>query len=86
VRPTLQFSETRVSQEKHFHKDELIIALGVSAKITVIPTVASNFLDYDGAFKAFYTNLLGFVKNNHIFTCGGDDDELIMKNSREQSR
>ncbi len=59
--------------------DELIVALGVSAKITVVPTVASDFLDYDGAFKALYTNLSGLVKNNHIFTCNGDDDELIMK-------
>ena len=55
------------------------IALGVSAKITVVPTVASNFLDYDGAFKALYNDLSGLVKHNHIFTCDGDDDELIMK-------
>jgi hypothetical protein len=41
--------------------DELIVALGVSAKITVVPTVTSDFLDYDGAFKALYTNLSGLV-------------------------
>ena len=65
-----------------FTMDELIVALGVSAKITVVPTVASDFLDYDGAFKALYTNLSGLVKNNHIFSCNGDDDELIMKIER----
>ena len=62
-----------------FTMDELIVGLGVSAKITVVPTVASDFLDYDGAFKALYTNLSGLVKHNHIFTCDGDDNELIMK-------
>ena len=62
-----------------FTMDELIVALGVSAKITVVPTVASDFLDYDGAFKALYIDLSGLVKHNHIFTCDGDDDELIMK-------
>ena len=62
-----------------FTMDELIVAFGVSAKITVVPTVASDFLDYDGAFKALYTNLSGLVKNNHIFTCDSDDNELIMK-------
>jgi hypothetical protein len=45
-----------------FTMDELIVALGVSAKITVVPTVASDFLDYDGAFKALYNNLSGLVK------------------------
>jgi hypothetical protein len=58
--------------------DELIVGLGVSAKITVVPTVAIDFLDFDGAFKALYINLSGLVKN-HIFTCDGYDDELIMK-------
>jgi len=62
-----------------FTMDELIVALGVSAKITVVPTVASDFLDYDGAFKALYIDLSGLVKHNHILTCDGDDDELIMK-------
>jgi hypothetical protein len=59
--------------------DELIVALDVSEKIHVDPTVATNFLDYNGAFKALYTNLSGLVKNNHIFTCDGDDNELIVK-------
>ncbi len=58
--------------------DELI-ALTVSAKITVDPTVTSIFLDYNGAFKDLYTNLSGLVKNNLIFTCDGDNDELIMR-------
>ncbi len=62
-----------------FTMDELIDALSVSAKITVVPTVPSDFLDYDGTFKALYTNLSGLVKHNHIFTCDGDDDELIIK-------
>jgi hypothetical protein len=57
----------------------LIVALDVSAKITVDPTVTSNFLDYDGTFNALDTNLSGLVKNNHIFTCNGGDNELIMK-------
>jgi hypothetical protein len=58
--------------------DELIVALNVSDKITVDPTVASDFLDYNAAFREFYTNLSGLVLNNHIFTCDGDDDELTM--------
>ena len=62
-----------------FTMDKLIVALGVSAKITVVPTVASDFLDYNDAFKALYIDLAGLVKNNHIFTCDGDDNELIMK-------
>jgi hypothetical protein len=37
-----------------FTMDKLIVALDVSAKITLDPTVASNFLDYDGTFKALY--------------------------------
>jgi hypothetical protein len=61
-----------------FTMDELIVALNVSNKITVVPTVASDFLDYNSAFREFYTNLSGLVLNNHIFTCDGDDDELIM--------
>ncbi len=62
-----------------FTMDKSIVALDVSAKITVNTTVASDFLDYNGAFKALYKNLSGLVKNNHIFTCNGDEDELIMK-------
>ena len=62
-----------------FTMGELIVALGVSAKITIVPTVASDFLDYDGAFKELYNNLSGLIKIYHIFTCDGDDDELIMK-------
>jgi len=62
-----------------FTMDELIVVLGVSVKITVVPTVASDFFDYNGAFKALYIDLSELVKNNHIFTCDGDDDELIMK-------
>ena len=62
-----------------FTMDELNVALGVSAKISVVPTVASDFLDYDGAFKALYTSLSELAKHNHIFTCDGDDDKLIMK-------
>ena len=45
----------------------------------------SDFLDNDGAFKALYTNLSGLVKHNHIFTCNGDDYELIMKFLRESN-
>ena len=45
----------------------------------------SDFLDNDGAFKALYTNLSGLVKHNHIFTCDGDDYELIMKFLRESN-
>jgi len=67
------------SKKNIFTMDELIVALGVSAKITVVPTVASNFLDYDGTSKALYIELSGLVKHNHIFTCDGDDNELIMK-------
>ena len=52
-------------------------ALNVSDKITVVPTVPSNFLNYDGAFKVIYTNLKELVKNNHISTCNDDYDELI---------
>jgi hypothetical protein len=62
-----------------FTMDKLVVALGVSAKITIVRTVASDFLDYDGAFKELYNNLSGLVKNKHIFTCDGDDNELIMK-------
>ncbi len=43
-----------------FTMDELIVALDVSEKITVDPTVASDYLDYDGAFKALYINLSGW--------------------------
>ena len=68
-----------------FTMDELNVALGVSAKISVVPTVASDFLDYDGAFKALYTNLSELAKHNHIFTCDGDDYELIMKFLRESN-
>ncbi len=67
--------------------DKLFKALNAFKKITVtvITTVASNFLNYDGASKVLYTDLKGTVNNNHIFTCDGDDDKLIMDNSREQS-
>jgi len=37
-----------------FTMDELIVVLGVLAKITVVPTVASDFLDYNGTFKAIH--------------------------------
>ena len=61
-----------------FTMDELIVALSVSDKISVDRTIASDFLDYNAAFREFYNDLSGLVLNNHIFTCDGDDDKLAM--------
>ena len=43
------------------------LKLNVSAKITVVPTVPSNFLSYDGTFKVLYTDLKGLVKKSHLY-------------------
>jgi hypothetical protein len=72
------FNLLKHGKKNIFTMDELMKALNVSEKITVVPTITSDFLNYDGAFKVLYTDLKGKVKNNHIFTCNGDHNKLFM--------
>ena len=51
----------------------LFDCLGVSDSMTVVPLVAEDFLDYDALFDDIYRPLAGKVKQNHIFSCSGDN-------------
>jgi hypothetical protein len=67
-------------QRNIYTMDELLEALSVSRKITVIRTEPGDFSDYDALFKVAYNDLKGLLTKNHIFTCGivNDGDELWM--------
>ena len=56
--------------------DELIEALHVSQKITVIRTEHGDFLDYGALFKVAYNDLKGLVNKKHIFTCDVVDNDV----------
>ena len=56
---------------------DLIQCLNMSDSATVVPTKKEDFLDYDALFDDIYGDLAGIVKQNHIFSCGGDSDDMI---------
>ena len=58
-----------------FMMDSLVAALDLSDSVTVIPTVANDFLEYDSLFKKLFRDLAGQIKKNHIFSCSVDDNE-----------
>ena len=58
--------------------DSLVAALDASDSVTVIPTVANDFLEYDSLFKKLFRDLAGQIKKNHIFSCSVEDTELCL--------
>jgi hypothetical protein len=60
-------------KENIFTMQALFDCLGVSDSVTVVPSVAEDFLDYDALFDDIYRPLAGKVKQNHIFSCSGDN-------------
>ena len=56
--------------------DSLVAALDASDSVTVIPTVANDFLEYDSLFKKLFRDLAGQIKKNHIFSCSADNNKL----------
>ena len=41
--------------------------------VTVYPTMANDFLDYDKQLDGMYWKLVGNIKHNHIFSCKDND-------------
>ena len=60
-------------KENIFTMQALFDCLGVSDSVTVVPSVAEDFLDYDALFDDIYRPLAGKVKQNHIFSCSRDN-------------
>ena len=54
---------------------DLFQRLNVSDSVMVMPTTQEDFLDYDALFDDVYRDLAGMVKQNHIFSCGGDSND-----------
>jgi uncharacterized protein YnzC (UPF0291/DUF896 family) len=53
--------------------EELIKSLGVSDYVTVVPTTAEDFHNYDAFLKDLFRDLARKVKQNHMFLCSEDD-------------
>jgi len=50
--------------------------------VTIHPASPLDFLDYDKLMNKFYgRRLLGNIKKNHIFTCGDDGAQMIIRQS-----
>lgn len=49
--------------------EELLECLNTSKRVTVMPAVEADFLDYDEHLDKFYSALTGKIKQNHIFSC-----------------
>ncbi len=60
-------------KENIFTMQALFDCLSVSDSVTVVPLVAEDFLDYNALFDDIYHPLAGKVKQNHIFSCSGDN-------------
>ena len=57
--------------------EDLVFQLNVSTSVMVIPTLHGDFLDYEMLLKGMYIDLAGKIKQNHIFSCSGDDLTLV---------
>jgi hypothetical protein len=64
-------------RENIYTMQDLFQRLDVSDSVTVVPTTPADFLDYDALFDDVYRDLAGKIKQNHIFACGGDDDDML---------
>lgn len=64
-------------RENIYTMQDLFQRLNVSDSVTVVPTTPEDFLDYDALFDDVYRDLAGMVKQNHIFSCGGDGDDML---------
>ncbi len=53
--------------------EDLINSLNKSDRVTVIPTVAKDFFDYDAFFKDLFRKAASNIKQNHIFSCSVED-------------
>ncbi len=62
-----------------FH--ELVMMLAMSDSVSVHPTNTDDFLDYDTLLDGLYRKLLGHMKQNHIFSCQGNDVLHICKSN-----
>lgn len=64
------FNALKFEYRKHniFTMEKLISHLSFSESITVQPTKADQFFDYDKYFDSYYRNFEGLVKQNHIFS------------------
>ena len=49
------------------------LILSVSDSVMVVPSVAEDFLDYDSRFDDIYRPLAVKVKQNHLFSCSGNN-------------
>jgi hypothetical protein len=49
------------------------LILSVSDSVMVVPSVAKDFLDYDARFDDIYRPLAVKVKQNHLFSCSGNN-------------
>ncbi len=66
------------SKHKYWKKifymmEHLITSLDVSDCVTVILTVAEDFMNYDAFLTDLFQDLACKVKQNHIFACSEDD-------------
>ncbi len=59
-----------------FTMQALLDCLSVSDSVMVVPTVHEDFINFDALFDDIYRPLAGKVKQNHIFSCSGDNSLL----------
>jgi hypothetical protein len=65
-----------------FTFQDMLEALNRSELVTIHPASPLDFLDYDKLMNKFYgRRLLGNIKKNHIFTCGDDGAQMIIRQS-----
>ena len=56
----------------------MVHALSALELVILAPLVVKDFWDYGALFTNLYQDLSGQVKNNHIFTCNGNDSFVLV--------
>ncbi len=61
-----------------FTMQGMVHALSALELVMMAPFVVKDFWDYGALFTNLYQDLSGQVKNNHIFTCNGNDSFVLV--------
>jgi hypothetical protein len=64
-----------------FTFDKLVRTLDELLSLTIHPTVAVNFLNYNKLLDSLYWLLTGNIKTNHIFFCTDDGTQMMIQQS-----
>ncbi len=64
------------NKQNIFTMEDLFFQLNVSILVMAIPLLHDDFFDYNALLKDMYIDLAEKIKQNHIFTCSGNDNDL----------